>query len=106
MEQTATNAVETAKRLFILFQKDEQKIHAVGRSASTSLRVFRVMCRRPLLNLKHVCHHTGLSFPAATKAMQSLEKLDLVREITGQERNRVFAYHSYLNILNEGTETR
>lgn len=105
VEQTATNAVETAKQLFILFQKDEQKIHTVGRSASTILRVFRVMCRRPLLNLKQVCHHTGLSFPAAAKAMQSLEKLDLVREITGQERNRVFAYHSYLNILNEGTET-
>jgi hypothetical protein len=36
--------------------------------------------------------------------MQQLETLDIVREITGQQRNRVFAYQQYLNILNEGTE--
>jgi hypothetical protein len=27
-----------------------------------------------------------------------------VREVTGQRRNRIFAYDEYLNILNEGTE--
>jgi hypothetical protein len=36
--------------------------------------------------------------------MQQLETLDIVREITGQQRNRVFAYQQYLSILNEGTE--
>lgn len=104
VEHTATNAVETAKRLLLLFQRDEQKIQTVGRSASTVLRVFRVMCERPLINLKQVCEHTGLSFPAAAKAMQTLEGLGLVREITGRRRSRVFAYQDYLNILSEGTE--
>ncbi|MFN3361084.1 MAG: Fic family protein [Pseudanabaenaceae cyanobacterium] len=104
VEQTATNAVETAKRLLLLFQRDEQKIHAAGRGASTALRVFRVMCERPLVNLNQVCERTGLSFPAVARAMQTLEKLGLVRENTGQRRNRVFVYHDYLNILSEGTE--
>ena len=31
-------------------------------------------------------------------------KLAIVRELTGQRRNRVFAYDRYLAILNEGTE--
>lgn len=104
VEQTATNAVETAKRLLALFQKDEQKIQQSQRSASTTLRVFRVLCERPLATLNQVCERTGLSFPAAAKAMHILENLGIVREVTGQRRNRVFAYQDYLNILSEGTE--
>lgn len=105
VEHTAMNAVETAKRLLSLFQQDEQEIQRFQRRASTTLRVFRVLCQRPLVNVNQVCESTGLSFPAVAKSMQTLEKLGIVREITGQRRNRVFAYQSYLNILNEGTET-
>jgi Fic family protein len=104
VEQIASNAVETAKRLLFLSQQDEQKVQKLGRSASTTLRVYRVLCERPLVSLNHVCEQTGLSFPAAAKGMSLLENADIVREITGQQRNRVFAYHQYLSILNEGTE--
>ena len=36
--------------------------------------------------------------------IESLEKLSMVREITGRKRERVFAYGRYLDILNEGTQ--
>jgi ribosomal protein S25 len=54
--------------------------------------------------VNQVCQQTNLSFPAAAKAIQRLESSGIVREVTGQRRNRVFVYHDYLNILNEGTE--
>lgn len=101
---TASNAVETAKRLVDLFQKDERKIQELGRTTATVLRIFRKLCERPLVTLKQVCEQTGLSFPAANKAMQTLAELDIAHEITGQRRNRVFAYRQYLDILSEGTE--
>ncbi|MBD3375433.1 Fic family protein [candidate division KSB1 bacterium] len=104
VEQIASNAVETAKRLLSLFQQDEQKIQMLGRSASTTLRVFRVLCEHPLVTLNRICESTGLSFPAAAQSMQRLEQLDIVREITGQRRNRIFAYQQYLSVLNEGME--
>jgi Fic family protein len=104
VEQTASNAVETAKRLLSLFQKDEQVIQKAGRSTSTLLRVFRVLCERPLVTVNQVCERSGLSFPAVSHAMAALARLGIVREVTGQRRNRIFAYNEYLNILNEGTE--
>lgn len=104
VEYIASNAVETANRLLSLFKQDEQKIHTIGRGASTVLRVFRNLCEKPLVNLNQVCKETGMSFPAATKAMRAMEKIGVVREITGQQRNRVYAYDRYLAILSEGTE--
>jgi len=36
--------------------------------------------------------------------MNALTELGIVREVTGRQRNRIFAYQQYLAILNEGTE--
>mgnify|MGYP001162058951 CR=1 FL=1 len=56
------------------------------------------------MTLNEVCRRASLSFPTATKGMAVLVKLGIVRELTGQRRNRVFAYDRYVAILNEGTE--
>lgn len=37
--------------------------------------------------------------------MGALVDLQIAREVTGKQRNRVFAYEGYLAILNEGTES-
>ena len=37
------------------------------------------------------------------RAVEALEKLGIVREITGRKREQVFTYTSYLAILNERT---
>ena len=104
VEQTAANAVGTAKRLMALFQQDARAIERSGRSASTALRVFQVLRERPLVTLKYVCERTGLSFPAVAKAIDQLARLGIVAEITGRKRDRVFAYRQYVAILNEGAE--
>jgi hypothetical protein len=33
-----------------------------------------------------------------------MEKLGLVKEITGRKRDRLFSYANYLDIISEGTE--
>jgi len=102
--QTATTAVQTAQRLVKLFKDDAFRIQELGRITATALRIFDALRARPILNLKEVCKRTGISFPAAAKGMDAIIKLGLARELTGRQRNRVFAYDQYLSILNEGTE--
>ncbi|MFQ5738506.1 MAG: hypothetical protein ACE5JX_05800 [Acidobacteriota bacterium] len=60
---------------------------------------------RPILSLPQVCDSTGLSFPAASSAMDLLVEQGIARELTGKRRNRLFVYDRYLSTLNEGTET-
>jgi DNA-binding MarR family transcriptional regulator len=65
------------------------------------LRVLAVLRERPLCSLKELANRSGLSFPTTAKAVQTLVEAGLVHELTGQRRNRVFAYTAYLDILNE-----
>jgi cell filamentation protein, protein adenylyltransferase len=101
---TAQSAVDTAHRLLALFRDDATRVHTLGRAAANTLLVFDMLRGRPLATLNAIVKHTGASYPTVSRAIQALDKLGIVREITGRKRERVFAYTRYLSILNEGTE--
>jgi Fic family protein len=101
VQQTACGAVQTAQRLVALFQQDTQRVQALGSAAARALRVLDCLRQRPMCPLKQLASASGLSFPTASKAVQTLAELGIVHELTGQRRNRVFVYSAYLSILNE-----
>ena len=105
VQETAENAAATARRLTERFTADRERIAAEGRRAGSALRVHEAFQERPILSIPETCKRTGLSFPAVSAALRLLERADLVREITGFSRNRVYVYSEYLRILNEGVET-
>jgi len=47
---------------------------------------------------------SGLSFPTASRVIETLVAVGIPREITGDRRNLLFGYDAYLAILSEGTE--
>jgi Fic family protein len=101
---TAGSAVDTAHRLLALFRDDAARVQTLGRAAANAFRVFDALRDRPLATLNALTESTGASYPTVARAVEALENLGIVREITGRKRERVFAYTSYLAILNEGTE--
>lgn len=104
VEQTAQGAVSTARRLVDLFDADTRRVQQTGRSAAHTLRVLAALRERPVLTMRHLCDGHGMTFPTASKAIQRLVELQIVHELTGRRRNRVFVYTSYLATLNEGAQ--
>jgi Fic family protein len=47
---------------------------------------------------------TGMTPATVNKTLGNLERLGIVREITARQRNRIFSYHGYVEIMNRGTE--
>jgi predicted transcriptional regulator len=60
--------------------------------------------RAPLQSVPHMAKKLKLSQPTVQKSLDSLTELDIVRQITGKKRNRIYQYEKYLKILHEGTE--
>ena len=105
VKETSEQAIETAKRMVNLFDKDRQKILSVGKVAGSALRVHYAIQQKPILPIAKVSVMTGLTVPTVTSCLLALEKLGIVRELTGQRRRRLFGYDEYIRILNEGTES-
>ena len=102
--QTAEGAVQTAERLLSLFDNHKASIQSRGRSAGSALRVHQALQERPLTSLRGISERTGLSLPTTTSGMRILESLGIARELTGRQRDRVYGYDAYIQILNEGAE--
>ncbi|MGH8865804.1 MAG: winged helix-turn-helix transcriptional regulator, partial [Burkholderiales bacterium] len=83
---------------------DEQRLAALGRSATSVLRIYGALRARPIVTIQDLGARSNVSFPTASRAVDTLVESGIARELTGGRRNRVFAYGRYLEILNEGTE--
>ncbi|GMT41169.1 MAG: cell division protein Fic [bacterium] len=102
--ETATEATDAAQKLWALFDQDRRRIQEQGKIAGTALRVHDLLQQRPIISIKAACKALELTHPAVNKSLRKLEEMNIVEEITGRQRNRLYQYASYMNILNEGLE--
>lgn len=101
---TATQAVETAQQLIGLSDQDREKITSLGRSTASTLEVHRALIEHPIATSRSLVKKTGFTPATINRALENLQHLEIVRELTAQKRNRIFSYSNYLDILNRGTE--
>ena len=65
------------------------------------LGVFKIYL--PYSESDHVLN-VAYNLLAGGTCLEHLERLEIVRELTGQQRNRLFSYTQYIDIMNQGTE--
>ena len=74
------------------FAIDIEKTVTLGRTSKNCNSLLRHLLSKPLLKVKDVEAITGLKNPNALALITKLLKLNIVEEITGQKRNRIFIY--------------
>ena len=100
--ETATQAVDTAQQLNELRQKDKASITKLGRQSGSAGQVIDALFEQPVVNINKLIELTGLTAATLGKVLEALEQqLGIVKEVTGQKRNRVYAYTAYIEILNQ-----
>jgi Fic family protein len=70
------------------------------RSGSSSLRALELLPHFPIITVSRLADRLGVTFRAASIAIEQLEAVGVVRERTGFARNRVFVASEALTVLN------
>ncbi|MCY3827018.1 MAG: Fic family protein [Candidatus Dadabacteria bacterium] len=102
--ETADQAALTAKAVAGLFEKDEARIESSGKSTPGLLKIYDHLKHCPVSTTTGIRERRGVSLPTVIRGLGRLELLGIVKEITGRERNKIFVYAEYLDILNRDTE--
>ena len=102
--ETAEQAVECARKLQELFQSDRDRIQGAGRIAGSALRVHHALQQQVVLGVTRAARLAGVSRVTAGRVFETLTALGIVREITGGDYGRVYAYDHMLTLLNADTE--
>ena len=100
---TANQAVQTAQKLNQLRQTHRAQIAQLGRIAPSAQHVLDVLFEYPIANINTLVKHGQITAATAGKVMDKLSQPEIafVTELTGQKRNRVYAYTAYIDILNQ-----
>lgn len=99
---TAAQAVQTAQNLSELHRNDRERTTVLGRMAGSAARVIDSLAGRPITTIAALTQAANITPATAGKVMDALEhRLGIVRELTGNRRNRVFAYTAYIDLLNQ-----
>ncbi len=101
--ETAEQATKTTSRMVTLFNKDEEKIKKLGRAKESALKVFEHFKSRPLNSVPSITKRLKMTAPTARASVNHLVKLGILKEISGKQRDKMFSYRAYMDILNEGT---
>jgi len=101
--QVAGQAARTAVRVVRLFEEHRTIIREqVGRSRRP-LDLHACLTANPVVTAKNAAQLLQVTEPTARKAIETLERIGLVKEISARGRGRVYAYMPYIDILAEGT---
>lgn len=102
--QVSAEASTTARRVLTLREQHRVLvIERLGRAVANGLRVLEHLYRQPFMSVSGIQSITGTNFPAANRLVARLVDLDILEEITGDRRNRVYRYTPYLQILEPNT---
>jgi Fic family protein len=97
---TASQGVESIKKLAAMAEEDKARIAQLGRATSSAELIHTALLERPIVSSAWLCEKTGLTAATVNKALSNLEKMRIVRRLNSGKRNRLFAYGQYMDILN------
>ncbi len=102
--EAADDAVAAAQKLFAVTSTDRTKVSAHARATVSAIRLAELLPSNPIITLPLVRRLLKVSTPTAVRTIEFLCAVDIPRETTGKRRDRVYAYHHYLQVLTPDTE--
>lgn len=97
--ETANKGITTFDSILQLQKQLDSQIQTLGTRAINARKIANYLYHKPLINAEKVCEVADISFPSAYKLIAELEKLGILKEITGGQRSRKYIFDKYINLF-------
>ncbi|MFA5664685.1 Fic family protein [Castellaniella sp.] len=82
-----------------LIATDRRELLQSPKASPASYRLFELLPMMPRFTIERARQQLDTTFPTANAAVQMLEQLDIVVEVTGRKKNRSYSYQAYVDLL-------
>lgn len=97
--ETAKNGVKTFDGILQLQKNLDQKLKNIGAKSGDAYKVLDVLYSNPVIDAQKVSTVIGKSMRTAYQLIYLLEELEIVKEITGSQRGKLYLFEDYLNLF-------
>jgi Fic family protein len=98
--QTAKEATATAGSIFELRESHRTRIIERG-LGDNGLRLLSALFQQPLINVNLASSILGTTYPTASRLVTGLEEMEILKEITGRKRSRIYRYQPYVSLFDD-----
>ena len=98
--ETAEQASQTLSKVIELKLKLETALNfSFGKKSSKANLLLQQLFKKPVIHVKQVQTLTQTSYKAANDLVNDFVQAGILKEMTGQSRNRVFVFDDYLKLF-------
>jgi Fic family protein len=98
--ETADEATNTGLAIVQMREEHRTLMQRDG-LATNSLELLDLLFQQPLVNANLVRDRLGVAYNTANRLIGQLEKIGILNEITGEQRNRRYAYTPYIALFDD-----
>jgi Fic family protein len=98
--ETAKKGVTTFDAIMQLQKNMELKIDSLGNRSGDAKKVVDYLYTQPVVEVNRVEEIIQKSNVTAYKLLDSLEKLEIIKEVSGAQRNKLYVFNEYLDLFN------
>lgn len=100
VEQTASLAASSLSEIIELKAKLEGSIRSsYGRRANNGILLLHELLKQPFVSIEQVSNFCKITYKSANELVKKFCEDKILVEMTGQSRNRLFVFGSYLSIF-------
>ena len=97
--ETAVKEREVFRQVLALRTEVEEAVLSLGKRAASARLALNILYRKPMISSQELQKGLSISTPTANALIHDFERLGILKEITGQQRHRVYRFERYLELF-------
>lgn len=97
--QTATKGRDVFRQILALRTEVEAAVLTLGKRAENARKALDYLYRTPVTDAASLGEAIGVSFTTANRVVESLIRLGVLQEVTGLQRDRIYAFERYITLF-------
>ncbi len=97
--ETAKKSINTFNNVLQLKQQVDKKIISLGSRAKNARKLLVHLYKNPIINTNAAGNVVGVSATTILKLISDLEKQNILSEMTGRKRNKLYIFADYLKLF-------
>jgi Fic family protein len=96
---TADSSIQTFKKIIELRAAVENKIIVLGKKQALAKSILTYLYSQPITDMQSIANALNVSVSSVSRILNDLIQLEILHELTGFKRNRIFSFEEYLKLF-------
>jgi Fic family protein len=97
--ETSKSSITTFDSILRLKAEVDTKLQTLGSRAANARQVLDYLFTKPIITAAKVCEVAQVTSPTAYALLNELQRLEIIREVSGAQRGRIYVFEDYLHLF-------